>query len=241
MALKDLVADHKKLTEEMIERMVAAHVRYDPTARKIIWTPEARSLGNDAKILVYLVAVPGWQYVLDEAWDAPTKPSDLEDELGISGGTLRPILKKLKDSHLLAVENGHYRAQFANLDSIEAVIAGEKPKSAPKSRARRPSKAESETTGEPESDLEGGARKRNRIRGATGQLKTLLTKWAGDGFFNEPKTLADLLERYHENGVIAKQTSLSGLMLDAVRQGVLARIKNKVGGRQVWTYRIGKA
>jgi len=128
VALKDLVADHGMIAEETIEKIVAPYVRYDPAAHKIVWTPQAKSLGNDTKVLVFLVAVLGWQYVLDASQDVATKPADLEDELDIAGGTLRPILKRLKDSHLLAVVDGHYRVQLANLDSIEAAIAGEMPK-----------------------------------------------------------------------------------------------------------------
>jgi hypothetical protein len=237
VALKDLVADHTKIAEETIEKIVAPHVRYDAAAHKIVWTPQGKSLGNDARVLVFLVAVLGWQYVLDESREVATKPSDLEGELSIAGGTLRPILKKLKDSHLLAVVDGHYRVQLANLDSIEAAIAGETPRGAWKGRARKPSRIKPEKADDERHDPVGDTKKQKKKRGASGQLKTFLTKWAGDGFFNEPKTLANLLERYHEHGVITKQTSLSGLMLEAVREGLLARAKIDVGGKQVWAYR----
>jgi hypothetical protein len=236
VALKDLVADRRKIAEETIEKIVAPYVRYDPGAQEIVWTPQGGSLGNDAKVLVFLVAVLGWQYVLDESRDVKTKPADLEGELRIAGGTLRPILKKLKDSHLLVVVDGHYRVQLANLDSIETAIAGETLKGAWKSRARKPSKIKPENADGERPNPVGDTTKLKKKRGASGQLKTFLTKWAGDGFFNEPKTLANLLERYHEHGVITKQTSLSGLMLEAVREGFLARTKLDVGGKQVWAY-----
>jgi hypothetical protein len=236
VALKDLVVDHRKISEEMVEKIIAPYVRYDPDGHKIVLTPGAKSLGNDAKVLVFLVGVLGWQYVLDESRDVATKPADLERELGITGGTLRPILKKLKDLHLLVVVDGHYRAQPANLDSIEAVIAGETPIATWQRGGRKRRRI-----GRDEADNETPARvgdtKKKKNRGASGQLKTFLTKWADDGFFNEPKTLANLLERYHEYGVITKQTSLSGLMLEAVRDGLLGRAKVEVGGKQVWAYR----
>ena len=231
MALKDLVVDHKKITEEIVEKIVAPYVRYDAGAHKIVLTPRAKSLSNDEKVLVFLVGVLGWQYVLDDSPNFATKPADLERELGIAGGTLRPILKKLKDLHLLVVVDGHYRAQPANLDSIEAAIAGETPKAG----AHKPRRIKREGAGGETPDPMDETRKRNR-RGS-GQLKAFLTKWTGDGFFAEPKTLANLLERYHEHGVITKQTSLSGLMLESVREGLLARAKVEVGGKQVWAYR----
>ena len=82
-----------------------------------------------------------------------------------------------------------------------------------------------------------GDAKRRKSRTASGQLKTFLTRWVNEGFFNEPKTLAKLVERYHEHGVITRQTSLSGLVLEAVREGLLARAKIEDGGKQVWGYR----
>jgi hypothetical protein len=235
VALKDLIADHRQIAEETIEKIVAPHVRYDPAARKIAWTSQGKSLGSDARILVFLVAVLGWQYVLDEKHEVATKPADLEAELGIPGGTLRPILKRLKDSHLLAVMNGHYRVQLANLDTIEAAIAGETIGTPRKGGGRRASKATPNKLPEQQADSAAHPKKKSR---SANQLKTYLTKWMGEGYFVEPRTLSNLQERYHEHGVIAKQTSLSGLMLDAVRDGLLARTKVAVGGKQMWTYRI---
>src|SRR6202043_993398 len=104
-ALKDLVVDHREITEERIEKIIAPYLRYNTAVQKMIWTPEANALTNDAKVLVFLVGALGWQYVLDQSHDVPTKPADLESALGIAGGTLRPILKKLKDLHLLLVED----------------------------------------------------------------------------------------------------------------------------------------
>jgi hypothetical protein len=231
MALKDLVADHRKIAEEAIERIVASYVRYDPAAYKIIWTPQGKSLGSDGRVLVLLVAVLGWQYVLDDSRDFPTKPADLEGELGITGGTLRPILKKLKDLHLLAVVDGHYRVQIGNIDAIEASIAGETSRIRGKGRARKPARIKLEGSDGDRLDP------KKKSRNTSGQLKMFLTKWAGDGFFNEPKTLTNLLERYHEHGMITKQTSLSGLMLQAVREGLLTRAKIELDGKQVWAYR----
>lgn len=172
----------------------------------------------------------------DEGKDVATKPADLERELAIPGGTLRPILKKLKDSHFLTVVDGNYHAQLANLDSIEASIAGETPAATSKGGARKPIRIRRDEVDGATPDPVGDAKKKKN-RGASGQLKTFLAKWARDGFFSEPKTLANLLERYHEHGVITKQTSLSGLMLEAVREGLLARAKVDVGGKQVWAYR----
>ena len=229
MALKDLVADHRKINEETIEKVVAPFVRYDPAAHKIIWTPEGRALKNEAKILVFLVALLGWQYVLEEAQEISSKPGYLESELGIQGGTL----KRLKDTHLLAETDGHYRVQLANLASVEAAIFGGP--TAAKSSGR--SRTSTNTKREAKDGTKSAGTRKAKGRLAPGRLGILLTSGANEGFFNKPRTLGSLLERYHEHGVITKLTSLSGLMLQAVQTGVLTRTKVAVDGKQVWAYK----
>src|SRR5690242_13808684 len=125
MALKDLVADRSRLTEAAIEEIVRNYIRYDPSTYEVVLTPAGLTLSNDAKILVLLVAVAGWQYVIDEVRVVDTKPAALEQMTGIAGGTLRPVLKKLKDAHLVVTTNEGYAIRVANLDAIGRVIAGE--------------------------------------------------------------------------------------------------------------------
>lgn len=230
MALKDLVADASKIDEEAIEAIVAEFVRYDPAAKKIIFTPKGTTLKNEPKLLVFLVAMEGWKYVTDESHSAPTKPADLESATGIHGGSLRPILKKMKDSHLIAVTDGHYSVQTANLDSVRNVIAGKKV-SASKTRkiASKPS-AKAKATSADQGD------EKKKTKNSAGQLRAMLEKWADADFFDEPKTIKNLLSRYHEHGVIVQKTSLSGLLLRAVRDGLLSRTKIESDGKMVWGY-----
>jgi hypothetical protein len=61
-------------------------------------------------VLVVLVALMGWEHVVDEVREVDTRPADIEALTGIHGGTLRPTLKKLKDAHLIASVDGHYSA-----------------------------------------------------------------------------------------------------------------------------------
>ncbi len=230
MALKDLVADANKIDEETIEDIVANYVRYDPVAFKIVFTPNGAELKNELKLLVYLVSVVGWKYLVEDAEAVPTKPSDLEAALGIGGGTLRPILKKLKDSHLVSVNDGHYTVQTANLDIVRRVIKGEKVRSA---RVRKSATKSTERNSSNQPRTQDAKQKKN----SAGELRPLLEAWVNDGYFDEARTIRDLLERYHEHAIIVQRTSLSGLLLRAVRDGLLSRAKVETDGKRIWRYK----
>lgn len=228
MALKDLVADTSKIDEEMIEKIISNYIRYDPKVKKIIFTPEGGALKNNAKILTYLVALLGWRYVTDEVVSVSTKPADLETVLAIPGGSLRPALKSLKDAHLVYVDDGHYKTQAANLDSIQKAISGEKLAA---KKSRKPKDAKN-----PSSEKVNDKEKKGR-KSASGDLQPLLQKWISESFFDEAKTIGELKTQYHEHAIIVKTTSLSGLLLKAVREGHLTRSKVDKNGRSVWGYK----
>lgn len=233
MPLKDLVADHGKITEEIIEKIIADYVRYDPSRYEVVFTPEGNALANDSKILVYLVAVLGWQYVASKVEQVSTKPADLESVLGIAGGTLRPTLKKLKDAHLLSAADGHYSIRPANLDAVARTISGAKATSP----ARRPTKKSKSKSNSAPSDKTSSEQKGKGQRKSTVPIRQPLSKLVKQGFFKEYRTLSQVVDRLHEQAIIAKNTSLSGPVAELVRDGTLERKKTKDGGKGVWGYK----
>jgi len=237
MALKDLVADRSKLTEEAIEKIVRDYVRYDPGSCDVVLTPAGMALGNDAKILVLLVAIAGWPYVVEEVPSIDTKPAALEQMTGIPGGTLRPILKRLKDSHLVVSTSDGYVVRVANLDAIGRVVAGERvvEKSAGR-RPRPPTKGEDDRgTGSAGSPAE--SRRSKEHRKARVPVRASLSRLVDDGFFSNERTLGEVVARLHEMAIIVKTTSLSGPVAEMVRSGKLVRKKVTEGGKGVWSYR----
>jgi hypothetical protein len=237
MALKDLVADRSKLTEAAIEEIVRNYVRYDPDTYEVVLTPAGLALSNDAKVLVILVAIVGWQYVVDEVRPVETKPAALEHVTGIAGGTLRPTLKKLKDAHLVVATSEGYAVRVANLDAIGRVIAGGKAIARPAPRKpRRASADEDESTGESADSSVDIAREKG-CRRASVPISGSLTRLVDTGFFEEERTLAQVMDRLHEMAIIAKRTSLSGPIANLVREGRLTRKKVTEGGKDIWSYR----
>lgn len=231
MALKDLVADRSKIDEAAIEAIVSRYVRFDPARQQVVFLPESRSLSQHAKVLVYLVALMGWQYILEAPKPVSTKPADLEAVLGITGGSMRRILMELKDAHLVTTNDGHYAAQIANLDAIAKVVSGDTKKPAPKTKALKEKLRPKVVT---PAETAPGAKKK---ASASGQLRTALEKWIKQGVFAEAQTIGTVQARYHEQAIIVKQSSLSGLLLRAVRDGLLVRKKIEKAGKTVWVYK----
>jgi hypothetical protein len=124
MALKDLVAEKGALDEAAIERIVGPYVRYDVEAKEIIYTQTFAGLSNKAKILVYLVALQGWKFVTEDLLASDARPGDIEAATGIPGGSLRPTLRGLCDSHVLSERDSRYSVRATSLPIIEAELNG---------------------------------------------------------------------------------------------------------------------
>ena len=224
MALKDLVAKKSEIAESVIETIVSRYVRYYTDTLEIGFTPDGAGLSGENKVLVYLVALLGWRYVTDSAPEVSTKPADLANVLGIPGGTLRPLLKSLKDAHLIAPSGDGYSVREGNLEAIAAAISGEKKPARRKATVAVAHKAKAKGDG-------------NAVRRSTGNpISSNIEAWIKDGFFASPRTLHAVHHRLHEHGVIARQTSVSGPLLRAVQQRRMKRQKITEDGKEVWAY-----
>jgi hypothetical protein len=241
VALKDLVAQSSALAEDAIEKIVRDYVRYDPEAREIAFTPSFAALGNKSKLLVYLVAIQGWGFVADEPVATPTKPADLGDKLGIAGGSLRPLLKDLKDRHLVTSKGAEYSVRASSLSAIERELEtrpGAGPARVSHRRPKRTTRAKAARTpdvlkGGSDADQEKNAKKKRR---GGGGIKETFDGWIAEGFFAEGRTLADVQARFHDEAMIIPRTSIPGYLLGAVRGKALSRRKMDVNGKTVWVY-----
>ena len=254
MALKDLVAQKAKLTEETIEAIISDYVRYDEEEREIVFTSKSTELSNKAKILIFLVAQQGWQFILDEAIDVETEPSRMEELLGIPGGSLRPTLKDLKDRNLIVAKSRKYSIRPSSLDEIKVELGiGEGTTLRPKKRvAKRSKKRSSRNNSTPVDSGRETKRNEEANRPQTSAKRTKNSIQTGlkpgeafneileSGFFDGGNTLAALQSRLHERAIIINQTSLPKYLLKAVRDGRLKRKKEEVGGRQLWVYTTNK-
>ncbi|KAB2874193.1 MAG: hypothetical protein F9K38_15910 [Pseudorhodoplanes sp.] len=236
MALKDLVAQKSALTEGAIEGIVRDYVRYDAEQREIGFTPKFAELSNKAKILVYLVALQGWPYIVKESAPSDPKPADIGDELGIPGGTLRPLLKDLKERHLIATKAGRYLVRSSSFDAIQKEIAGLGNDGGIASKAKSSRRSKKTKTNQQKV----GAISKSSKKVATGGSKEItlkFNKWVETGFFAKGKTLGDVQARFHQEAIIIPQSSIPKYLLRAVRDGRLSRDMQEVNGKRRWVYR----
>lgn len=231
MALKDLVAKQSVLNEEAIEAVVRDYVRYDVDVKQLTFLPAAASLSGRQKILVYLVALQGWPIVAP-GQDIATaaKPAQLEEHIGIHGGSLRPMLKDMKDRHLIARRDGVYSVRAASLSEIKAELHGNRTTNKPRQRATTPSALAMRS--------DNAAKKRTRPAGRGGALIEQFDSWIDEGFFENQRTLAQVRDRFHERGHIIPQSSVPTYLLGAIRARPprLFRKKVAVNGKTVWVY-----
>jgi len=67
-------------------------------------------------------------------------------------------------------------------------------------------------------------------------IEDLLIELEKDGFFNEDRTISQILEALHEKGRIAKRTDLSPYLLKQVRNNTLKRTRKTIGKKKMWAY-----
>ena len=239
MVLKNLIAPKASLAEEAIESIVREYIRYDTDEKEIAFTPAGAALPNKAKVLVYLVGLQGWKFIGKEAITDSAKPNQLEEALGIAGGTLRPILKDLKDRHLLISKSGGYSVRAANLNAIESEVQGVQGSMAgpPKRTKRKKSSTRSDKGSKqvnPKPSTKGG---RKSAASQAREVGSQFDEWIEQGYFSTPRTSADVLRRFHEEGTIIPRSSVPQYLLKAVREHRLSRKKENLDGKQVYVYR----
>ena len=240
--MKDLVAAKSEVTEEAVETIVKDYVRYDVDEHEVTFTPEFAGLSNRAKVLVYLTSLQGWPFVTKEAVPTEAKPAEVGEQVGIPGGSLRPILKELKDRHLIANKAGAYSVRPSGLEAVRRELEGGKATTLQTGGRRRPKKrtttvAKDETASPDDRKASEGKR---RPRSASREVKAAFEELMEGGFFDDGRTLAQLKKKFHEAAVIIPSTSLPKYLLGAVRGKRLDRKKENVDGKLIYVYRTKK-
>jgi hypothetical protein len=236
MALKDLAVTSAKLTEAQIEELIAPYVRYNVGEGTIIFRPAAGKLTNKQRLLGYLVALQGWPHLGEDQRATTATPAELGRGLNLEGGSLRPILKQLKDSHLVTATGRAYSVANASVEDLRAELSLSSGAAGGPAKVKPPKRAKVAKAAAARPAAVAPHHAKGKRRGGEGGV---FRKWIQDGFFNKPRTFKEVLDRFHSQGRILKQTSLPGYLLEATRAEILERVKKEVAGKRVYVYFVG--
>ena len=261
MALRDLVVSHADLTEAQIEELIKPYLRYDPAVRQMVLLPPAADLGNRQRVIAYLIGLLGWPFVLPE--DPPASsmtPAEMGAALNIPGGTLRPILKSLKDERLIQVSDGRYSVNHVTFPFLEQELSGTggapaappKKRTKPKSPQPQPPRTEPEpaTAEEPQLELteDGGptdtgegakppkpgskpkGRSRRDATAAGAGPLERVRQLIKAGWFSQPRTVRDIVTELASRGATYRGQDLTRQMITLVRSEELRREKRTSKG-----------
>ena len=183
---------------------------------------------------MYLVALQGWRFVTQDQVPTEATPAELERALNIPGGTLRPILKDLKDSHFIFPRGRYYGVRAAALPHIRKEISAAIGRAGVTHEASKSKRKKQKPSKQPAGNKSKGTGqgKGSRVPGQADFFDKLIS----GGFFEKPRTLSDVQNRFHEKGHIIARTSIPSLLLKAVRNEKLRRERQNISGKKVWTY-----
>jgi hypothetical protein len=239
------------MDEMAIERIVTPYVRYDIDDKEITFLSAFSALSIKAKVLVYLVALQGWKFVTEGAMESDARPADIESATGIPGGSLRPALRTLCENHVIAEKDSRYSVKGTSLPAIEAELVGGDATVIRRGSARAPKVRQKDrevsidvAVQDASSDVADvekvGARTGRKVAGKTGNVAATFERWIAEGYFDEPRTLAEVQKRFRKEAIMVPQTSLPGYFLSAVRKGKLTRDETLTNGKTVWAYTTNK-
>ena len=133
---------------------------------------------------------------------------------------------------------GAYSVRPASLADIKKEMEGQA--LARTAKSKRPSKAPktAKTDGPKAAPPDEPKAKRKAASGKSGDLTAKFNSWITGGFFQKPRTLAEVRDRFHEQGDIIPRTSVPGYLLGAIRANPprLIRTRADIDGKKVWVY-----
>lgn len=107
--LTRLIVDQAQANRELLARTLDGVIGLDPTAKKLVFAPHVRARFTARALVVATLLGRKALSLLADSFSEGAAPKELEEELGIAGGTLRPIVKRLTDDGLVVRSGRTYR------------------------------------------------------------------------------------------------------------------------------------
>ena len=222
MSLNDLVITNKKISKDLVEKVLKGRVELVREGNKVNLTKEGSKLSNKLKVLLFLAGGKAWE-LLDNV-TLSFSPNEMEQVIGIPGNSLRPILKEISDNYLVNNEKGKYQIIPKGIYELENMLENTIKENDKTQKGNSKMVRKSKPTKKGNSPLKSEA------------IKELIK----DGYFSTPKDNSEIMAELGRRGVTVKPTSLPSFILPLLRKKSLTRdykLKNK---RKVWVYKISE-
>lgn len=196
--------------------------------------PKYRKLSNREKILAILLGVRAAQLIGKRDNEA-LRASEIPGMAGIREGSTHPTLKSLRENYEVSQtdEGAYYLSDMNVITAIEVLEAARsesrQAQSAPKQPARKKAKRKKSTPSD-SSDGNDGAGETVAVGSSGISPSALVKQLIDDGFFSQPRTLADVQQRIRDKRAHKiPVTTLSSLFARLARNETLERNKNDEG------------
>lgn len=228
MSLKQHTVRKREVTEQAIAAVIADRCKYDVELGEVVLLPAFSALRARLKILVYLVALRGWQFLKPGTGSERAGPTDIARAVGLPSGTVKPLLRELATGNILHARNGAYMVPDHNIAHVERLLSGE---------AQITSQAERGRTRGKRATRGSSPSSRRRSAPSKPGVRKLIQDLVRRGFFAKPKTLTHVQAALRDRGYVYELNSLSGPMQRITRADLLRREKAQHGKKSVYEYR----
>jgi hypothetical protein len=105
--LQELLVESKEVDEKLLADILKPYAQIEKDTGELIPTETFSNLPAEGKVIVVFLYSKA-KVRLGFSSTEKLKPRDIENLVGLKGNTVRPILKKLKETNLLKVDEEGY-------------------------------------------------------------------------------------------------------------------------------------
>lgn len=220
MALQDLIINNKKISAELIELLLKDNIELIQEGKRVNLTKKGMNFPNKIRVLLFLTGGKAWELLDNKPWSST--PGNMQEFLGISGNTLRPILKELADNFFVKSEKGNYQILPKGIYNLESMLGEEK-------NMKNTVLID-----------ESGTNKKVTIKKTTysPSKSEAINELIDDKYFSVPRELCEIKTELGKRGVSTKLTSLPSYFLPLIRKKILTREHKVKGNGKVWVYKL---
>jgi len=230
MALKDLIISKTEISEDLIENILKNNVQLIKENEEVYLLPPTKNLSGTTRVILYLCGKKAWSLILNK--EITTSIVELSNNTGIKGNTLRPILKKLKDSKQVDSQNGKYYLLPMGLTFLQQNLNKDNGINLSIKTTKHKARRKNSTTKTNDNDIV-KTRKTNSSSGIPEQILIMIN----EGFFDQPKSLSEIIKELDKRAFKIPLTSLPSYVIPLTKSRKLERNKEKRGEKSVWVYK----